>query len=65
MNLTINGEIKTINAGTLADVLYSLGYKGNYFAVALNMTHVPSSKYDSTNVTSGDAIEILMPMQGG
>lgn len=65
MKLIVNGKESNLEAATVADVVTILGYKGNYFAVALNMTHIPHSQYANTQVQGGDEIEILMPMQGG
>ncbi len=65
MKIIINGEAKEINAATIADVTKILGYEGDYFAVAKNLTCVPRNQYDATAIAENDEIEILMPMQGG
>jgi len=65
MKLFVNNKPHELDGTTIADVLKILGYEGRYFAVALNMLHVPSSQYQTTSIKSGDALEILMPMQGG
>jgi len=65
MKLIVNGKQSESNAATVADVVQSLGYEGDYFAVALNRTCVLRASYNSTPVKDGDEVEILMPMQGG
>ena len=66
MQLRINGKMQTIShAATIADVIKTLGYEGDFFAVALNRTCVARSKYAATAVNENDEIEILSPMQGG
>ncbi|RED51458.1 sulfur carrier protein ThiS [Aestuariispira insulae] len=65
MMITVNGESRKITAETtLSDLLAQLGYvKG--FAVALNGEFVPRTDYPETGIRTGDAVEILTPMQGG
>jgi len=65
MKVTINGEEKNISAATIAEVVTMLGYEGDYFAVAKNLTCVPRGQYAETQVSENDEIEILIPMQGG
>lgn len=65
MKLIVNNQASEIDARTVADVVKVLGYEGDYFAVALNMTCVLRAAYATTPVKDGDEVEILMPMQGG
>lgn len=65
MQLTINGKKREVAGRTVAEVARALGYEGEYFAVALNMSCVPRARHAETPVKDGDAIEILTPMQGG
>lgn len=66
MKLVINGKTQTIqHASTIADVIKTLGYEGDFFAVALNRVCITRSKYAATPVNENDEIEILSPMQGG
>jgi len=65
MKILINGETREIAAATLAEVITVLGYKGDYFAVALNRACIPRSKQGTTAIKDFDEIEILSPMQGG
>jgi len=66
MQLTINGKKQTItNAQNVAEIIRSLGYEGDFFAVALNRTVIPRTRYAATPVNENDEIEILSPMQGG
>lgn len=65
MQIVINGQQQDLNVKTVADILAALGYKGDYFAVALNRTVVSRGKYAATVVNQNDELEILTPMQGG
>lgn len=65
MKLTVNGQEQDSDAVTVGDLIARLGYNGNHFAVAVNLAHVPRSEYAQTSLKAGDAVEILMPMQGG
>lgn len=66
MILFVNGKSCVMNnIRTVTDVLKTIGTEGSFFAVALNMECVPRAKYETTIVNENDAIEILMPMQGG
>lgn len=65
MKITINGKPQNTHAKNIAELVQSLGYEGDYFAVAQNMTAVPRSRYAQTPVNENDDFEILMPMQGG
>jgi sulfur carrier protein len=66
MKLLINGKTQTIDkATTIAELIKSLGYEGDFFAVALNRACIPRTNYAATAVNENDEIEILSPMQGG
>ncbi len=65
MEINVNGDIKSINSGTLADVLIELGYVDQVIATALNGIFVPVSMRENTSINQHDTIEILAPMQGG
>jgi len=63
--VSINGQKREIESGiTLAKLVDELGYTDG-FAVAINTTFVPISKYSSTTINDGDEIDILSAIQGG
>lgn len=65
-SLTVNGEPKNLEQlGVLSEVLGTLGYTGNHFAVAVNGNFVPKHQHGAFSLQGGDSLEILMPMQGG
>ncbi len=66
MNITINGEPKTID-GTMSvhQLLEHLGHAGQRLAVELNGEIVPKSQHSITNVKEGDVIEIVIAVGGG
>jgi len=66
MNITINGKSKTFEAPlNLYDVIVQEGVVEMMIAVARNGKHIPKGDYPTINLTDGDLIEIVSPMQGG
>lgn len=65
MKLTINGELKEIEAATVADALAALDLGEARVATALNGQFVPQDAREGTELSPGDTLEILSPMQGG
>jgi sulfur carrier protein len=66
MNITINGQKKSIiGAPDIRSVLVAEGYEGKLVAVARNGEFVPRVSYANTNLSDGDTLEIVAPMQGG
>lgn len=65
MKIICNGEQRDVAADTLARVLHELGYAGAVVATAVNGAFVPVSLRQNTALKSGDAVEVLAPMQGG
>ena len=66
MNLTLNGEARTVSEGfTLADLVAELGLDARKVAIELNLEIVPRSAYQVTRVADGDRIEIVHFIGGG
>ncbi|QND64600.1 sulfur carrier protein ThiS [Mesorhizobium loti] len=65
MRLTVNGEAHEIAATTLADLLAVLDYEGDWLATAVNSDLVHKANRAEFQLSEGDRIEILSPMQGG
>ena len=66
IKVSVNGEVKELaNDLNVAEMIEALEYKVKGFAVAVNTTFVPISKYDETIINEGDTIDILAPVQGG
>ena len=65
MNITVNGEIMSVHAKTLGDILDELGYKGQRVATAINAQFVSSANRNDTKLSEGDMLEIVTPRQGG
>jgi sulfur carrier protein len=49
---------------TLADAVRALQPRGP-FAAAVNMTFVPRTLYNDTQLNAGDRIELIAPVTGG
>lgn len=65
MNFIVNGEVLSVEAVTLADLLQTLEYEGDWLATAINGDLVHREDRAATRLEEGDRIEILSPMQGG
>ncbi|MER8501682.1 sulfur carrier protein ThiS [Mesorhizobium sp. M1142] len=65
MKLMVNGEAHEVAAATLAELLAALDYEGDWLATAVNSDLVHKSKRAEFQLSDGDRIEILSPMQGG
>lgn len=65
MKITVNSELHDVAGGTLSLVLDELGYAGAVVATAVNGSFVPVKLRQNTPLKTGDAIEVLAPMQGG
>ena len=66
MNITLNGENRLIDAGlTVSGLIEALGYQGKRIAVERNGEIVPRSAHAATQLTDGDALEIVVAVGGG
>jgi sulfur carrier protein len=66
MNVTINGERKTIEAErTVSQLLDRLGVQPIGTAVAINGAIVPRDEHDARVIADGDIVDILRPIGGG
>ena len=67
LEITVNGESVRVAASRLPDALCEMGYDPEQpgIAVALNMSVVPRSEWDETELGAGDRIDIVGARQGG
>ncbi|KZL12656.1 sulfur carrier protein ThiS [Pseudovibrio axinellae] len=65
MKITVNAESREITTTILADALAELDFNSPAIATALNGIFVPQEDYSKTNLSQGDRLEVLAPMQGG
>jgi sulfur carrier protein len=65
MKLQLNGVSIDAQILTLADLIEDEGLGGAKVATAVNGTFVTADARTNHILNSGDAIEILAPMQGG
>ena len=65
IELQVNGDNQRCRSTTLASLLEELGYQGAVVATALNGNFVAQGQRQTTNLSQGDSLEILAPMQGG
>ncbi|MGV9453818.1 sulfur carrier protein ThiS [Streptomyces sp. NPDC003635] len=66
MNISVNGERRSIEPGTALDTLVkSLTAAPSGVAAALNETVVPRAQWSATSLSEGDRVEVLTAVQGG
>ena len=66
LNITINGESRQFaSALTVAGLIDQLGYSGKRIAVEKNGEIVPKSLHATTQLVSGDRLEIVVAVGGG
>lgn len=64
MKIVLNGEPREVQAETLSELLAECGFSGRV-ATAVNEAFVPSSLRIARELSDGDRVEVLSPMQGG
>ncbi len=65
MTVTVNGRQLETQAASLAALLQELGYAERKVATAVNGDFVRAALRDETTLNPGDAIDVVVPMQGG
>jgi sulfur carrier protein len=66
MNLTVNGEPRTLDSvADVAGLVAALGLDARKVAVERNLEIVPRSAYGRTPLADGDRIEIVHFIGGG
>jgi sulfur carrier protein len=65
--VTVNGVDEEIVATTIAQLLAARGIDpaARFLAVAINGAVVRRATWDETALKTGDAVEIVRPLQGG
>ena len=64
MRIVLNGKQREVRASNLSALLEECGFSGR-IATAVNEEFVPLSLRISLQLTEGDRIEVVAPMQGG
>ena len=65
MRIHVNGKALDVAAATLSALLRELDYEDGAIATALNRNFVRKADRGKTTLKEGDAVEILVPRQGG
>lgn len=65
MRIYLNGNMHEVEAENLADVLKALDYGDAVIATAVNGQFVQATARTTFQLTDGDQIEVVAPMQGG
>lgn len=67
LEVTLNGDLVRLSNESLPEALCEIGYDPEQqgIAVAINMSVVPRSEWQQTNICAGDRIDIVGAKQGG
>jgi len=65
MNVTVNGETRTVSADSLSALIEELGMKPDRVAVELNREIVPRSEWPQKRLHDGDRLEVVHFVGGG
>lgn len=65
MEVILNGELHSLNQACSIDTLINTLQLDGKFAIELNQAIVPQSEFSSTQLKSGDRIEIVHAIGGG
>ena len=65
MRIEVNGEHREIEAGTILNLVETLGLNPKKVAVERNLEIVPRSLHGETALADGDRIEIVQLVGGG
>lgn len=66
MKIVVNGQDKDLEAPlTLYNLIEQQGFVEMLIAAARNGEFVPKDIWDEVDITEGDVIDIVSPMQGG
>ncbi|MEM1211742.1 MAG: sulfur carrier protein ThiS [Planctomycetota bacterium] len=63
--VTVNGESKRVERGTVRELLGALGYPERGVAVERNRRVVPHAELTETAVADGDVFEVVSLVGGG
>jgi len=61
----LNGEIRSVTAGTVLGLVEELGLDVRKVAVELNLEIVPRSLHAQTELANGDRLELVVFVGGG
>ena len=66
MQVSVNGEMKTLDNGTtVAELLAQLGITGGRYAVEVDREIVPKAEHATTELAEGSKVEIVTFVGGG
>ena len=65
MRIFLNDDAHDVVPGNLAEALEALGFGGRKIATAVNGRFVAALARSTTELSDGDRVEVVAPMQGG
>lgn len=65
INIYCNDESHLIKSQSLQEFLLDKNHIDLHFAIAINNQFIPRTAYNTTLLSEGDRVDIIVPMQGG
>jgi sulfur carrier protein len=67
VQIVLNGKAQVVELENpdLVSWLQIAGYRDEFFAVAINYEFIPRPLYHTIILKDGDAVDVVVPMQGG
>jgi len=65
ISIHINGEDRSVRAGTLMELVTEMGLEKRMIAIECNLEVIPKSQYEETALKEGDRIELVHMIGGG
>jgi sulfur carrier protein len=65
MQIQLNGEVRELAVGSVAELIALLGLQGRRVAVELNGEVVPKSRHAAQPLQPGDRVELVHALGGG
>ena len=65
MQISVNGQPRSLADSTLADLLGELGLESRHVAVEVNLELVPAPQHAEHHLAEGDRLEVVTLVGGG
>lgn len=65
INIYFNDVSQLIKSQCLQEFLLEKNHSDSHFAIAINNRFIPRTAYQTTWLSEGDRVDMIVPMQGG
>lgn len=65
ITIFFNDENHQIETQSLQEFLLYKNHFNSHFAIAINNQFIPRAVYETTLLSDGDRVDVIIPMQGG